>query len=222
MDSSVDSTFSSYVVRWIQLTASTIGSAALQYDVVKGDTTLREAFHEAGRSLQLVQQALQESQSELPGATQKALDLIRKCNEKAEISKSLFLAVADASAGARQEAYAEAVQKRSNGETVEALAIGIATDVCELAETLAIQSHIDELRAAIDRLNNAESSLPKAKPDGVFNHYGAGNQYNAPGGVQNISKGAGNHFPGATFSNPVYFGVRSSRKQDMDMDTDDE
>ncbi len=39
-----------------------------------------------------------------------------------------------------------------------------------------------------------------------FNVYGPGDQFNALGGTQNISKGSGNQFPGATFSGSVQFG----------------
>lgn len=39
-----------------------------------------------------------------------------------------------------------------------------------------------------------------------FHNHGPGNQFNAPGGVQNISNGSGNRFAGATFSGPVQFG----------------
>lgn len=39
-----------------------------------------------------------------------------------------------------------------------------------------------------------------------FNNYGSGDMLNAPGGTQNISKGSGNQFTGATFSGPVQFG----------------
>ncbi|KAH6681005.1 Alpha/Beta hydrolase protein, partial [Plectosphaerella plurivora] len=39
-----------------------------------------------------------------------------------------------------------------------------------------------------------------------FHNYGPGNQFNAPGGTQNISNGSGAQFPGATFSGPVQFG----------------
>lgn len=39
-----------------------------------------------------------------------------------------------------------------------------------------------------------------------FNNYGSGDMLNAPSGTQNISKGSGNQFTGATFSGPVQFG----------------
>ncbi|KAF4954612.1 hypothetical protein FSARC_12052 [Fusarium sarcochroum] len=43
-------------------------------------------------------------------------------------------------------------------------------------------------------------------------------QYNAPAGSQNISKGSGNQFPGATFQAPVYFAFpeMNSRSNDID------
>ncbi|SCO78520.1 uncharacterized protein FRV6_02733 [Fusarium oxysporum] len=43
-------------------------------------------------------------------------------------------------------------------------------------------------------------------PNSYFNSYGSGDQFNAPGSTQNISKGSGNQFTGATFSRSVQFG----------------
>ncbi|RTE68274.1 hypothetical protein BHE90_017348 [Fusarium euwallaceae] len=212
MSASVDPTLSNAVAHCIQRIIGALRSAASEHGVVKEDTTLQEAFHEAGRTLPLIVQALEESPAELQGAAQKTLDSLRECYVKAEICKDIFLAVADAQAETRREAYKEAVQKRSKRRTVEQLAIEIATDVCGLGEILAIQKHVEGLRGAIDRLSNMEPSLPKAKTDGVFNHYGSGDQLNAPGGTVNKSTGSGNHFPGATFSGSVQFGKEGSRE----------
>ncbi|KAH7175768.1 hypothetical protein EDB81DRAFT_22618 [Dactylonectria macrodidyma] len=41
-----------------------------------------------------------------------------------------------------------------------------------------------------------------------FNSYGTGDQFNVPGGTQNIGNGSGNQFPGATFQQPVYFNTK--------------
>ncbi|KAI8649862.1 hypothetical protein NCS56_01437000 [Fusarium sp. Ph1] len=41
-----------------------------------------------------------------------------------------------------------------------------------------------------------------------FNSYSTGDQFNAPEGNQNISKGPGNQFPRATFHAPMYFGTK--------------
>ncbi|EGU82782.1 hypothetical protein FOXB_06703 [Fusarium oxysporum f. sp. conglutinans Fo5176] len=38
-----------------------------------------------------------------------------------------------------------------------------------------------------------------------FTAYGSGDQFNAPNGNQNITKGPGNQFPGSSFQGPVYF-----------------
>lgn len=48
------------------------------------------------------------------------------------------------------------------------------------------------------------------KPAILASNMGSGDQFNAPGGTQNISKGSGNHFPGANFSGNVTFGQTSS------------
>ncbi|KAI8674486.1 hypothetical protein NCS57_00346500 [Fusarium keratoplasticum] len=210
MTASVDSTLSNAVTRCIKRTIEALSSAADEHGEVKEDTTLQKAFHEAGQTLPLIQQALEESRAELQGVTQKTLESLQECYAKADICKAIFLAVAGAQPEKRQEAYKEAVQKRSKGRTVEQLVIGIATDVCGLGEILAIQKHVEGLRGAIDRLSNMEPSLPKAKTDGVFNHYGSGDQLNAPGGTVNKSTGSGNHFPGGSFFGSMTFGNNPS------------
>ncbi|KAH8652944.1 hypothetical protein BGZ61DRAFT_575021 [Ilyonectria robusta] len=48
-----------------------------------------------------------------------------------------------------------------------------------------------------------------------YNSFTTGDQFNAPGGTQNISNGSGNQFPGATFQQPVYFKM-DSRFHDID------
>ncbi|KAK4072647.1 hypothetical protein Purlil1_13291 [Purpureocillium lilacinum] len=46
-----------------------------------------------------------------------------------------------------------------------------------------------------------------AKPaNSSFNNCGTGDQLNAPGGTQNVTKGSGSQFPGATFHGPTTFG----------------
>ncbi|RTE69552.1 hypothetical protein BHE90_016067 [Fusarium euwallaceae] len=52
-----------------------------------------------------------------------------------------------------------------------------------------------------------ERTGPSSQSSG-FNSYSTGDQFNAPEGNQNISKGSGNHFTGAKFSGPVYFGTK--------------
>jgi hypothetical protein len=42
-----------------------------------------------------------------------------------------------------------------------------------------------------------------------INSHGTGGQFNAPGGTVNKSTGSGNHFTGAKFSGPIYFGENS-------------
>ncbi|KAF4954611.1 hypothetical protein FSARC_12051 [Fusarium sarcochroum] len=47
---------------------------------------------------------------------------------------------------------------------------------------------------------DAQNEKPSSS---FFNNYGPGDQFNAPGGTQNINKGNGNQFPGATFSGKI-------------------
>ncbi|KAF9784161.1 hypothetical protein IL306_008314 [Fusarium sp. DS 682] len=61
-------------------------------------------------------------------------------------------------------------------------------------------SAASQLRPPID-----EAQIKKPASSS-FNNYGPGDQLNAPGGTQNISKGSGNQFPGGTFNGSVQFG----------------
>lgn len=54
--------------------------------------------------------------------------------------------------------------------------------------------------AASQPTRSIEGARIKEPANSSFNNYGPGDQFNAPGGTQNISKGIGNQFPGATFS----------------------
>lgn len=51
-----------------------------------------------------------------------------------------------------------------------------------------------------------EEASIRESVNSTFNHFGSGDQLNAPGGTMNMSTGSGNQFPGATFSGPVQFG----------------
>ncbi|KAM6512087.1 hypothetical protein FALCPG4_017073 [Fusarium falciforme] len=185
----------------ISTTITTLEAATRHYSVVKDDKGLREAFHEAGRGLLLVGRALQTAKAQLGGRDlagdpQSAVDSLKECNTNAELSKSIFNAVAQAPETSRFERYKEAVRQEGKGRTVEVLMMGMMNDVCALAENDAIKAAIKDqvigLRDAIEKLSKMEPSVPKDKPGHTFAHYGSGDQFNTPGGTQNISKGSGN------------------------------
>ncbi|EMT74686.1 hypothetical protein FOC4_g10000651, partial [Fusarium odoratissimum] len=60
--------------------------------------------------------------------------------------------------------------------------------------------------AATQRRPPLEEAQIEKPPNSYFNSYGSGDQFSTPGGTQNISKGSGNQFPGATFSGTMQFG----------------
>ncbi|KAM5357709.1 hypothetical protein ACJZ2D_015994 [Fusarium nematophilum] len=74
-----------------------------------------------------------------------------------------------------------------------------------LGELIRWESQIRNSAARQSRRPIEEAQIEKP-PNSSFNNYGSGDQFNAPGGTQNISKGIGNQFPGATFSGTVQFG----------------
>lgn len=195
------------VRRCISDIGDTLDTANSQYEAVKNEKSLQESFHEAGRTVPLIQQALQEAKPDAARTTRNTISALRDCNTKAEVLRDMLEAVAEASETSRAEAYRAAVKQVSNGRTIEVLVLGVMADMCGLAEDLAIEEKVEEIQVAMDKLSKMESSLPKAESGNVFNHYGSGNQYNAPGGAQNVSKGNGNHFPGASFFGPTTFGA---------------
>ncbi|KXH63433.1 hypothetical protein CSAL01_04547 [Colletotrichum salicis] len=73
-----------------------------------------------------------------------------------------------------------------------------------LGELVRWESQIRNSAARQPRQPAEEAQIQKP-PNSSFNNYGHGDQFNALGGTQNISKGSGNFFPGATFSGTVQF-----------------
>jgi hypothetical protein len=80
-----------------------------------------------------------------------------------------------------------------------------------LGELIRWESQIRNSAVRQSRRPIEEAPITKSA-NSSFNHFGPGDQFNAPGGNQNISKGSGNHFPGATFSGPVQFGKEGSQE----------
>jgi hypothetical protein len=184
------------------------------YQTIKDDKGFREAFHEAGRALHIVEEALQTSRIQLDGrglagTRQGAVTSLDGCNTKANLSESIFKIVAQAPETARLERYKAAVQQQSNGQTVEALALGMMEDVCNLAKNDSIKAemehHVNKLQDAMEKLSKMEPSVPNEHSGNSFHAYGDSRQFNALGGTQNNNTGSGNQFPGAVFSGSVNF-----------------
>ncbi|RYP74286.1 hypothetical protein DL771_003107 [Monosporascus sp. 5C6A] len=171
----------------ISSTIKTLEEAIRRHNDVKDDNGLREVFHEAGRGLLLVNQALQAAQRNSAKEPQSAIDPLRACNTKANISASIFKVVAQAPETSRFKGYEAAVRQKGNGQTVEVLVVGMMNDVYALAENFAIQDQVKGLREAIEKLSKMEPSLPKEGPGNIFNNYGR-EQFNAPDGIQHINK----------------------------------
>ncbi|KAH7115656.1 hypothetical protein EDB81DRAFT_820371 [Dactylonectria macrodidyma] len=200
----------------ISSTITTLEAATHHYNVVKDDKGLRGAFHEAGRGLLLVGQALQTAKTQLGGRNvagdpQTAMGSLKECNTNAELSKSIFNAVAQAPETSRFERYKEAVRQEGKRRTVEVLMMVMMNDVCALAENGAFRAGMEDqvngLRGATEKLSKLEASVPNEGSGDTFTHFGSDDMLNAPGGTVNKSTGSGNHFPGATFSGSVAFGT---------------
>ncbi|RSL38020.1 hypothetical protein CEP53_015257 [Fusarium sp. AF-6] len=208
----------STVTDLISRTITTLEAAINHYNVVKDDKGLRKAFHGAGRGLLRVKQALEAASTQLAGGNlagdlQSAMNSLEACNINAELSKSIFNAVAQAPKPSRFESYKEAVRQEGKGRTVEVLVMGMMMDVCALAENDVIKAgmgdQVNGLRGAIEKLSEMEPSVPKEGSGTTFTHYGSGDQNHAIG-TQNIAKGSGPQFPGGNFNAPLHFGSGGS------------
>ena len=158
-------------------TINAVEAATNYYNSVKDDRSLREAFHEAGRSQSFVRQALQAANSNLGDRepTEKAAELVEACHAKAKLSEGIFKEVAQAPENSRFERYKEAVQERK-GSTVEALAVGMMKNMCELAEDdtmkAAMEDRVVELRDAMAKLSKMEPSVPTEEAGHNFTNWG--------------------------------------------------
>lgn len=200
---------------WISSTVAILKATTRDYNIVKDDNGLREAFHEAGRGLLLIEEALQNTETQLNGRglvgdPKNAIKLLEACNTKANLSESIFKDVAQAPETSRFERYKAAVQQQGKGNTAEVLTWRMMEDVCNLAENHttkeAMKDQIKGLRDAIDKLAKMEPSVPNEGSGNTFNSYGTGNQFNTLGGTQNNNTGNGYQFSGATFPGNVTFG----------------
>ncbi|KAL8284670.1 hypothetical protein RB600_009204 [Gaeumannomyces tritici] len=187
-------------------TITTLEAATQHYNIVKDDKSFREAFHEAGRGLPLVERALRGAQRNLARVPQSTMIPLEACNANAKISASIFKAVAQGPETSRFERHKAAVRQEGKGSTVEVLVVGMMEDLCALAENYAIQDQVMGLREAIEKLSNMEPSLPKEESGNTFTHSGSGDIFNTTGGILNTSRGSGHHLPGAIFHAPVTFG----------------
>lgn len=195
----------------ISNTIATLKATRERYNVVKDDKSLRAAFHEAGEGLVLVEQALQAATTQLAGDPPNVINSLKACSTKLELSKRLFGAVIEGPQASRFNRYKAAVGDEAGGRTVEALTSGMMKDVCALAEDDAIKAAmgnwvITRLRDASEKLSKMESSVSNEGPGNIFHSYD-GDQFNAPWGTQNITRGNGPQFPGATISGGVTFGA---------------
>lgn len=197
----------------ISTTTDVVQATAGDYSRVKDDKALQHAFHESGRDLLLVKEALRTARNQiqsrgLAGESQVFMRSLKACNEKALVSRNLFESVARSPEIKRLECYKAAVRQAGQGNTVEALVEGMMKDVCELAKSCtfdaAMVKQVRALRDAINRLSTIGPSVEASRNS--FNNYGQGPQYNNPEGTQNNNTGSGTMIEGSVFNAPVTLG----------------
>lgn len=202
------------VTSLVSSTIAILEDTTKDYNIVKDDKGLREAFHEAGRGLPIVGEALRTAKTrlqghDLAGDPQSAISALEACNAKTKLSQSIFNEVAQAPETSRFERYKAAMGRQGRRNLVEVLVAGMMNDTCTLAKESAIEAtmetQIKALRDAMDTLSKMEPSVQAEQSGNTFSHYGSGHQFNATKGAQNNNTGSGNQFTGATFSGPVHF-----------------
>ncbi|KAK5993795.1 hypothetical protein PT974_07232 [Cladobotryum mycophilum] len=193
-------------------TIAVVQAAISHYDIVKDDTKLGETFHEAGRGLILIEDALRttgaqlRALTEIPQATTTSLE---SCNAGATLSEVVFKEVSQAPADTRLHSYTAFVERKGRANLVETLVVGMMDDIRVLAKDCAIEAEMQEqltmLRGTIDKLTNMEPSVPIKQASHSFSNFGPGSQYNAIGGTQNNVTGNGKQFIGSNFNAAVTF-----------------
>lgn len=203
------------VANLISESVAIIEATVEDHITVHEDESLREVFHEAGRGLQLVKEALEMVRTRLHGhnMTEHSMSLIKSCKTKAELSEEIVRHVARGPSTSRSLSYKAALQQKSGGKSVENLTVGMMDDMCHLAQNMKAEKALDNLvgrlRVAMAKLSAMEPSMPNEGRGQNFHSYNESRQYNAPGGTQNNNSTGGNQFPGAFFSGPINFGTAS-------------
>ncbi|KAG8168446.1 hypothetical protein KVR01_001195 [Diaporthe batatas] len=194
----------------VSSTIKSLDKGIRYHEHVKEDNNLREAFHEAGRGLALVRNTFLAIQSNSARDSKKAMGQLKVCKTNADIAVGIFGTVFSQAAGTpRSKIYEQAVKQVGNGQPVEELVAKMMEDVRTLTDNFPIQHEVKELvkglEEAIKKLSEMEPSVTKEQYGNKFTQSGSGDQFNAPNGTQNISKGNGHQFPGATFTGNLNF-----------------
>lgn len=189
----------------ISSTIAILKEAKDHYDAIENDTAVLVAFHGAGRRLPLVEQALdavntQLAEGNLTGDPENTGKILEACKNDAELSEIIFKAVAEAPPNSRFDYYKTAVKEKGQGRMVEALVIAMMKGVCVLAENDSIKEamsvQVRDLDDAIRELSEMGTSVPTEGSGGIFNQFGSGDQFNAPGGWATKNNLTGSNFSG--------------------------
>lgn len=197
-----------------------------KYDLIRNDKSLGKTFHEAGRGLTLINEALSTVKAEVDTEiTQAAKTSLESCDTTATLFEAIFTEVSQASGNARLQSYVNYIKGKDTGSLVETLVVGMMEHVCILAKDCAVEAKMQEqlnvLRITIEKLANMESSV-SIEQNGAnhisshnfsshpvsnhnFSNHSSGSQYTTSEGTQNNATGSGMQFMGVTFTGDVYF-----------------
>ncbi|PON25200.1 hypothetical protein TGAM01_v205887 [Trichoderma gamsii] len=189
-----------------------VQAAMSNYQIVQHDKRLGDTFHEAGRKLTLIDNALSTIQTKTQGdIAQAASTSLESCNITATSLETIFKKVSEAPIDERQQSYEAYIGPNGKSNLVEALAVKMMEHIRTLATECDMEKENErqllvELQAEIKKLQDLKPSVPIEQK--VANHFlnpGNGNQFNAAGGTQNNATGSGSQFSGVTFTGAVTF-----------------
>ncbi|KAL7961184.1 hypothetical protein V8C34DRAFT_274017 [Trichoderma compactum] len=192
------------------------------YETVKGDHTLGNTFHEAGRGLGLIRDALGLFQTQQPTAAAEAPTstdtaqaqsgadiLLRDCHNDATLSKNLFQQISQVSPATRVQSYRDFLSVNGSHNLVESLISNLMQNIYCLAKYYGTtEGLLKGLCDAIDELKRMKSSDPILHNEGIHSYLNraSGTQFNATTfSTQYNSTGSGSNFTGANFHGAVIF-----------------
>ncbi|KAI0551311.1 hypothetical protein F4679DRAFT_539971 [Xylaria curta] len=177
-----------------------IKSSYNSYIDVRDDKVLGETFHEASQALPLLLPALQKPFRGHESWTD-------ALSRTASVTKTVYDTITKAPDAKRLDTYKMAVRQVSDGKTVEVLVIGMMEHIYDAAKNdPSMKDQIRQLRDAMDKLSQMESSIPKESHRFVARDNA--HQFNALGGDQNNNLGPGHQFIRNHVNGGINFGSR--------------
>lgn len=209
------------VISGISSVIAIIDGSVEAWNSAKKDVKFSKTFESVANQLPVLQNILQtysdyldSIKATLPVATQQALlDMIKGCEDKAEILRTVFQETMTGDNVERLDRYKKVTRRLGRGSKVEELMMLITQDVQKWVNHYIVESIGPDLSARLDEIiaemRSVEPSLPS---DDAMSQ-----TFNAYGGPQNVSMGSSKqynssntgsgetHNYGGITGNPVFY-----------------